>query len=825
MQVSDFPIPLQSLFAQYGQYALDALHEILLEDSGIARRVNLSTVQDIDLLDQLETIFQFDRDIENPFPLREFDELRHSEVREIIEEGLSLTFEVDELVAPVASNSNALNVVEDTFLVPRNSSGFVLDVLDNDHLESSANPVEITSVSLPSTGGSLATNGARDMLFYTPPTGFIGEETLTYTVTDSSGNSDEAEVSISVTEMFSLPEDAGVINVLDYGAIPDDGQDDAAAIQRAIDDNDNDLRRTIYFPNGQYDIIEPLAEEAEAALFVRGNSRTSYWGESREGVVFKVADDHPDFQDPENPKAIFGMQTSPGFGFHSPVRNMTFNVGRNNEGAIGVQYFSNNGGTLGNVRIISEESDGQRAGVAGLDLRRANNGPLLIDDVEIIGFDAGIQDEFGLWGSTMTNIYLEDQNIYGYNKGSQTINIRNLTSINDVPAINMRSSSGALTLVDANLQTISESIDIAAIQYDFGSLFIRNLETSGYSQTVVDRFGTTLLDTNDVNEYSVVSNGTTQQQENLVTAPWSSETTTLNLPVPEVPDVPWEADLSKWAGPHQFGGVAGDGQDDTAALQAAIDSGANTIYFPGTESWDISRDVYFRGDVERVISFSRLQGDGKFIVVDQDNQGRHVNPATLPETILFEHMWAFRDIEHQSDRVLAISGVYGASLEAGTVGTGDIIAEDYLGNIRVSEDRRVWVSQLNTESGESPITDLGPEDVGIVNDGGQLYIFGLKTEKGSIKIDTFNGGTTELLGAHIAEVGNNPSTDEPIFRSQNSQVSYVNLRTSSFADDNYQTLIEEIQGEESLKTLREAGLLGDSFATGDGVVLPVYVGW
>ncbi len=668
------------------------------------------------------------------------------------------------------------------------------------------------------------------MLFYMPPVDFVGEETFTYVATDSNGSNDEATVSLSVTnniasKTFSLPEDAGLINILDYGAVPDDGQDDTAAIQMAINDNDNDARRTIYFPNGQYDIIEPLAEETKAAIFVEENSRTSYWGESRDGVILKVADDHPDFQDPENPKAIFGMQTSPGFGFHSPVRNMTFNIGKSNEGAIGVQYFSNNGGTLGNVRIISEESAGQRVGVTGIDLKMDNSGPLLIDNVEIIGFDAGIQDEFGLWGFTMTNIYLKDQNVYGYDKGSQTVNIRNLKSINDVPAINMRSSSGALTLVDANLQTLSKSSDATAIQYGFGSLFIRNLETSGYSQTVVDRFGTTLLDTNDVHEYSAVSNGTTQPQENLVIAPWSSETTTLNLFVPEVPDIPWESDFSKWAGPHQFGGVAGDGQNDTAALQAAIDSGANTIYFPGQESWDINGDVYFRGDVERVISFSRLQGNGRFIVVDQDSVGHCVDPATLPETILFEHMWAFRDIEHQSDRVLVISGVYGASLEAGPVGTGDIIAKDYLGNLKVSEDRRVWVSQLNTESGESPITDLGPEDAGIINNGGQLYIFGLKTEKGSIKINTFNDGITELLGAHIAEVGNNPLTDEPIFRSQDSQVSYVNLRTSSFADDNYQTLIEEIQSGESRRTLREVGFLGDFFATGDGVVLPVYVGW
>lgn len=303
------------------------------------------------------------------------------------------------------------------------------------------------------------------------------------------------------------------------------------------------------------------------------------------------------------------------------------------------------------------------------------------------------------------------------------------------------------------------------------------------------------------------------------------KTTTLNLPIQEVPSVPWETDFDEWSGPHQFGGIAGDGQDDTIAVQAAIDSGANTIYFPGTGAWDINEDIYLRGNVERVIAFSRLNGSGDFIVVDEDTTGTPVDPLTLPKTVLLENMWIFREIKHQSDRVLAISGIYGGSLEAGRIGNGSIIAEDYLGDIKVSEGRKVWVTQLNTERGESPITELGPEDAGIINNGGQLHILGLKTEKGSIKIDTRDGGVTEVLGAHIAEVGNNPLTNEPIFRSENSQVSYVNLRTSSFADDNYQTLVEEIQDGESRKTLREKGVVGDFWATGGGVTLPLYIGW
>jgi hypothetical protein len=626
-------------------------------------------------------------------------------------------------------------------------------------------------------------------------------------------------------ETMTFPEDAGVIDVTSYGAIPDDGQDDTAAIQKAINDNDGDLRRTIYFPNGQYDLSAPVAENASAAIVVQDNSRTAYLGESRDGVIWKLADNHPDFQDPEKPKALFAMATSPGFGFHSPLRNMSFNVGQGNEGAIGLRYFSNNGGTLGNIKLIAEAAQGQRAGVVGLDLAADNNGPFLVKNLEILGFDTGIRDESGLWGFTLSNLRLEDQNRLGYQKGSQTVTISNLNSVNDVTAIEIGSSSGSLTLIDSSLQTLSEASPNPAIQYNYGSLFLRNLETQGYANPLTHQDGQVLIKTPQVEEYSAIVNGNTPLQEDFQIAPWSNETTSLNLPLREMPRVPWETDFSQWAGPHQFGGVAGDGQDDSAALQAAIDSGANTIYFPGPDPWDLNEEVYLRGNVERVIALSRLDGEGDWILVDQDPTGSAVDPSTLPETVLLENMWAFRDIKHQSDRILAIQGVYGGSLEAGAEGTGPIIAEDYLGNIQLSAGREMWVSQLNTEGGESPITDLGPEDARIVNDGGQLQILGLKTEKGSIKIDTRNRGRTEVLGAHIAEVGNDPSTNEPIFRSQEGKVSYVNLRTSSFADDNYQMLVEEIRGGESHRTLREEGFPGDGWATGDGVAFPLYVGW
>ena len=56
-----------------------------------------------------------------------------------------------------------------------------------------------------------------------------------------------------------FPADAGVIDVTGplWGAIPDDGLDDSAAIQRNFDLM-TPSSKIVYFPDGQYDLAKPL---------------------------------------------------------------------------------------------------------------------------------------------------------------------------------------------------------------------------------------------------------------------------------------------------------------------------------------------------------------------------------------------------------------------------------------------------------------------------------------------------------------------------------------------------------------------------------------
>jgi hypothetical protein len=87
--------------------------------------------------------------------------------------------------------------------------------------------------------------------------------------------------------------------------------------------------------------------------------------------------------------------------------------------------------------------------------------------------------------------------------------------------------------------------------------------------------------------------------------------------VKDTPVVPLDADFNNWADVTAFGAKAGDGVDDTAAIQAAIDSGKPTVFFPAAGTtretfFELDGTLLVRGRVERLIGFSGvLSGQGK----------------------------------------------------------------------------------------------------------------------------------------------------------------------------------------------------------------------
>lgn len=86
---------------------------------------------------------------------------------------------------------------DDTYETPTNS---VISVSNPGVFENDQNVARLVSFTEPESGATLI-QGTDGSLIYIPPTGFVGTDTYTYTVADTSGNMDTATVSFVVTSM------------------------------------------------------------------------------------------------------------------------------------------------------------------------------------------------------------------------------------------------------------------------------------------------------------------------------------------------------------------------------------------------------------------------------------------------------------------------------------------------------------------------------------------------------------------------------------------------------------------------------------------------
>ncbi len=107
---------------------------------------------------------------------------------------------VVELNTAPAANNDALTVL-------RNSNAILIDVLTNDS-DPENDDLSITDVTQPN-NGTIVNNGTS--LTYTPNTGFIGEETIQYTIDDGHGDQAQAQVIISVENNAPVATDDSVI--------------------------------------------------------------------------------------------------------------------------------------------------------------------------------------------------------------------------------------------------------------------------------------------------------------------------------------------------------------------------------------------------------------------------------------------------------------------------------------------------------------------------------------------------------------------------------------------------------------------------------------
>ena len=569
------------------------------------------------------------------------------------------------------------------------------------------------------------------------------------------------------TENIIFPDDAGVIDVATYGANPNDGIDDTAAIQQAINDHPSS-NYTFYFHNGVYDISNTLT-------LAGTQKRNIFQGQSQSGTILRLMDNvAPTFD-----QALINFGPSPAQRFRNSIRNLTLSVGVGHANAVGVQFNASNQGTIQNVTITSDDGQGR----IGLDMSYTDEvGPLLIKDVTVNGFNYGIKTQWQTASQTFENITLNNQNTYGWwNTSSQQVFARNVQSTNQVTAIRNDGEAG-FVLLDSNLTGIGRAANAPAI-YNQKSMYVRNTQTSGYSLALEDHLiggrGNGDVPIGYIEEYAANGSGTSRSGGpfELFTSPDQ----TLGLAVQDSPNIAWDNNLNNWDGPqkHIIGtsGKPNDGIDDTASIQAAIDSGATTVYIP-QGSWDLAGTLYLRGNVKRLIgteSILKAGSNGKIVVLD----------GTAPEVVI-ERLEGLNFIEHASSRTLVLNDLLGFRYVPTVIKPGNLFINDSSGGASTFRNQNVWARQLNIEGDTQTAPNTVPK---VLNDNSRVWILGMKTEDLGTEIKTINGGKTDLYGStHVGSGVSNASN--PRFVTVNASFSVAGIYGGG-----YSVLASETRGK------------------------------
>ena len=594
---------------------------------------------------------------------------------------------------------------------------------------------------------------------------------------------------------LSYPVGAGVIDVTapPYLAKGDGQADDTEAIQRAITDWQG-AHRTIQLPAGTYLISKPLRYKPAV-----GHGYNTFRGAGRDKTVLRLKDGT--FAEAASPQPVFTMGFNgreDGKGVHADwfnnnVADLTVDTGQGNVGAIGLQFYSNNVGSLRDVTIRS----GDGTGVIGLDLGYADqNGPCLVKNLSVDGFATGVKTGATVNSQTLEHVSIANATKVGWENGGQCLSIRGLKVTGPSPAF--VSNFGVVCLIDAELHGTTATAEQAAIT-THETLFARNIRTSGFKLAIDNR-----REKDNPTEDAVgphVTEFVSTPPLSLFGSPHSPNaephSRSLNLPIQETPDIPHD-DPATWANVRHFRELTDP--DDTASIQRAIDSGATTVYFPSGGHAFVSETIEIRGNVRRVIGlFSGLHP-----VKDLKPMFRLVEGAA--PVVIVQDFTGDCHIEHASSRTLVVKNGQGTGGE--TTGGGDLFLENVVADWTFGKGR-VWARQFNNEH-------LGTH---ILNKAATLWILGLKTERGGTLIETQAGASTELLGG-LSYTTNNGKL-APMFVSTDARVSYV-IGEVCYTGDPYRELVRETRGSETKTLKRGDAPLRPSFLQGSQI--PLYVG-
>lgn len=328
-------------------------------------------------------------------------------------------------------------------------------------------------------------------------------------------------------------------------------------------------------------------------------------------------------------------------------------------------------------------------------------------------------------------------------------------------------------------------------------MYLRNVEVSGYPFSIdhADKG----RDKGDITAAGVIVEDTSHANVTALFREVKDRTFAFagevkHLPVKETPDIAWGDPAKDWVNLLKFGADPEGKKDSSAALQAAIDSGARTVFLPASANFRFESEVQIRGPVQRIIGLEGrffTEGGGVWRLVDGKHpRGLPDAPAVIPERCNNRSGGHGITLRHESKRTLIISSWIGMNVEG--QGSGDIFLDDFCGRLDLNHPgQSAWCRQLNTEHTGTMCR----------NNGGKLWILGMKTEKIGTIIETVNAGITDAAGIFIYS---NQGWDEkvPAFVIADSTVTLVGINERNYNRSPVSFWVRETQKGET-RELRE----------------------
>ena len=497
----------------------------------------------------------------------------------------------------------------------------------------------------------------------------------------------------------------------------------------------------LYLPEGTYLVSDTLRYRHKDLVNTYGsemNQQIRIRGAGADRTVIRLRDQAPGFGvGARKPVISYMAAERTNVATSNYCEELTIHTGRGNPGAVGLDFFANNTGAVRKVRIVS----GDGTGFAGLQLGHANYSGVLIKHLEVEGFDHGLHIDSGTGGmfAHAEDITTRGQRVSGVTVGAISLSLRKLRT-SDVPVgLTCTSPRGFTALVDSNLAGSGpRGIDRRA-----GGLYV--------SDVMLEGFG----DARRVDEWVHPAAFGEKDGEGMA-----------RLPVEDTPV--YQGSGGKSTEIRRFGAVGNGANDDSPAIQAAMNSGAAEVRFePGR--YLLNGPVVIPAGVEHIdFQFCDLVSGPD--LRDSDREGFLIeggdasSPPLFIERLLAWEQWngehcsfthastrtvCFRDIQTQRLKVYR-NTVPGAKVFFDNVATTTGVRPGTGGHGRCAvslKGQKAWARQLNPERGEPMI----------LNDGGDLVLMGYKSEDRGIVLQTINGGRSEVIGG-VVNVGNTGDT-------------------------------------------------------------------